>query len=293
MAAAGRAWLRPLSAQSARLAPSAVARSAPAACAAAAARLAARADCLRAADFAAPQRRAFSASAGDPGPDRRGRKSRQTAEGEAQEAAEERARAEAEEQGSSKGQALSLLGMTGFGLSMIVRNPIAARSMGVLGPVGMLMGGLLSLYEVGGWRLILAIPTTLAGIAGAGAMADGSFEQGLREEAAASLAEGCAALPGDVVAAVRQVGRGREYETNRMSMDLEWRPADAESQRPQWRVEVLATRPSKFRPWTLSTLRAYQAEEAAQSSSAGPPPQSRYWEPNSPGPLTWKLVWQA
>ena len=64
---------------------------------------------------------------------------------------------------SHYGHKITLVGMSTLALSFLVKNPLAARAMRLAGPVPMVLGGVLSIYEFGGWRLLLAIPSSILG----------------------------------------------------------------------------------------------------------------------------------
>mmetsp|Transcript_147861 Transcript_147861/g.474671 ORF Transcript_147861/g.474671 Transcript_147861/m.474671 type:complete len:307 (-) Transcript_147861:234-1154(-) len=189
-----------------------------------------------------------------------------------------------------RGEAMALLGMTGFGLSMVLRNPATARMLRVAGPGGMALGLLLSVYDVGGWKLILAIPLAVAGYSGAGYAFDVSKEQQLKGELAAELREACPELPADIAEVIQNAG-GCECETNKFRLQTEWQ---ATKDGPHWRITCAATRPSRFQPWSISSIEASSGhiELASPRGDGVPPPQTRVWDSASRGPVRWQVLWQ-
>jgi len=191
---------------------------------------------------------------------------------------------------SSRGTTVTLLGMSGFALSLFLRNPLAARVLRVAGPGGMLVGAVLSIYELGGWRLLLSIPVLIVGTSGASHLVDASYEDELKKEVVHDSREGCPEMPLDMIEAV-QSAHGRQYETNRIRL---YAVCHADQQdAPAWSLECLASRPSSFRPWSVTALRVSRASDNPNAAGDDcPPPQTRYWTPKPSGPSSWQLVWQ-
>jgi len=195
---------------------------------------------------------------------------------------------------SGRGEAIGLLGLSGLGLSMILRNPAAARALRIAGPGGMILGAIISIYEIGGWRLLLAIPVTLVSYKGAVHFSDQRLEGELKQDVVSAVSSACPQAPEELFA-VLHAERGREYETNKFSLEVESaRKADG----PMWRLELCALRPSRFQAWSLSSLKVLRGEAAQPSLPSGasgsedpppPPPQTRYWSRPS---VDWQLVWQ-
>merc|ERR1711879_940341 len=143
----------------------------------------------------------------------------------------------------------------------------------------MLVGAVVSIYELGGWRLLVSIPVLLAGTSGANYLVDASYEDRLKNEVVHDLKEGCPEMPLDMMDAV-QSAHCHQYETNCIRLRAECHVSN-QQEVPAWRLECLATRSSSFRPWSISALRVSRANGNHRGPAGGacPPPQTRYWNP--------------
>jgi len=199
--------------------------------------------------------------------------------------------ADAGSQDSNRGTTVTLLGMSGFALSLFLRNPLAARALRIAGPGGMLVGAVISIYEFGGWRLLVSIPLLVAGTSGAGHLLDASYEDKLKKEIAQDLRDGCPEVPPDLMDAT-QSAHGCQYETNRIRLYAECNMEQQDA--APWSLECLATRPSGIQPWSVSALRVSRAgdQRRREGGDGCPPPQTRFWNPEHGGPVSWQLVWQ-
>eukprot|EP00928_Gymnodinium_smaydae_P028760 TRINITY_DN2184_c1_g1_i8.p1 TRINITY_DN2184_c1_g1~~TRINITY_DN2184_c1_g1_i8.p1 ORF type:complete len:346 (-),score=47.07 TRINITY_DN2184_c1_g1_i8:634-1584(-) len=198
-----------------------------------------------------------------------------------------------QERTSNRGEAISWLGLSGFGLSLILRNPVAARALRIAGPAGMLAGMVLSIYEVGGWRLLISIPVFLVGLSGAGNLLNAWHESRLKQDIVNDLKVGCPELTSDVLDAL-QLEHGHEYETNRLRLAVECRQEASEGIATAWRVECKASRTSGLHPWSVVDLQASRGTAIRDEASDGqPPPQTRFWDSSGQGVrFTWQVVWQ-
>lgn len=190
---------------------------------------------------------------------------------------------------SVRGETMTLLGMTGFGLSMVLRNPAAAQTLRVAGPAGMALGVFLSVYQVGGWKLVFLIPLAIAGFTGAGYMFDNMQEESFKQRLAEELREHCPQLPSDF-AEVLHSARGAEYETNKFRLEARWKVAGAED--AHWCITVAAERSSRFGAWAASSLEVAAGRPVAANGGDGTPPaQTRYWDSKAAGAVKYQIVW--
>merc|ERR1712174_33414 len=114
----------------------------------------------------------------------------------------------------------------------------------------MVFGLLVSIYEVGGWRLILSIPVMFGGGVTLCSVYDTSAEKELKKQVILELCQACPDLPQAEAMEALQAVRGHEYESNCMRFDVQWAGSVVGS--PQRRIEIFATRPSKLTSWTVT-----------------------------------------
>lgn len=193
------------------------------------------------------------------------------------------------------GDKLMLAGASSMIASTVVRTASYAQFLRFAGPGPMLVGAVLSVYELGGWRLLLALPATAGAVAGVGRFAGSMREASLKDEATQELREQCPELPCEALDAIRATP-AREYETNRLRLEVEWAAGASTGPDevaalafPKWQVMVEAVRDSPLAPWRLTALRASRALRARPSFEQGQlPPQTRFWG----SALEWQIVWQ-
>lgn len=236
-----------------------------------------------------------STSRGEPTPtgDQSEKKSKQegTPPGENDAASEEKQ----QESRVHKGEAMTFIGIGAFAASMFLRNPAAARILRFAGPGGMLIGAMLSIYELGGWRLLLGLPVAGIGIQVATGVASNRSIETLKSDAIASVSEACPDVPADALEALRKES-GTEYETNRLRMEVVWHSDQSLGQSvtdaPSWRFEITAERESRFRPWRILVIRTSRSIIEVESADAKPSAQTRSWSASDPPSRRWSIVWQ-
>merc|ERR1711879_329643 len=103
----------------------------------------------------------------------------------------------------------------------------------------MLLGSVVTLYELGGWRLLLGIPATGASLAVISRFANGLYAERFRADLIRDLSEGCPQIPADVVELLR-TAEVCEIETNRVR--LECQMSSELGSTTQWRVVACGTR---------------------------------------------------
>lgn len=151
----------------------------------------------------------------------------------------------------------------------------------------MLLGAIVSVYELGGWPLLLGLPATIAAFASASNIVEGVWEDQFRDEVIHDLREGCPDIPEGAITALSAT-RARQYETNRLRLEVQW-TADTTGA-ATWRIEVRGSRPNLSKPWLVTELRALTARVTERSPDT-PPPQTRFWDSQAPQ-LQWETVWQ-
>merc|ERR1719476_846292 len=131
----------------------------------------------------------------------------------------------------------------------------------------MAFGAILSLYDLGGWRLLVALPITFAGFCGASYYSDGQNEALLKGQVEELLLAECPQLPREFTQEL-QGARGIEFENNKLRLNATWEVQPSVPSEPShWRIECLATRTSKFGCWSISSL---------QVSTGGPGGESHF-----------------
>lgn len=204
---------------------------------------------------------------------------------------ESAAREDAGDSAPAAGPAMTMLGASGFAASIFLQSPVAKGALRVLGPGGMLIGALMTIYELGGWRLIFSIPLLIGGGSALCNVIDGSAEQTFKEAVLREVQEGFPELPAGVEEALK-TATAKEYETNRLCLQAE---CDVEEggKASRSRLYVLAKRESRFQPWVATTITASRGvpKEIPAGGVGQPPPQTRYWSAEG-GQMEWKVVWQ-
>lgn len=172
--------------------------------------------------------------------------------------------------------------------STVIRLGPLANFFRFAGPVPMVIGAVVSLYELGGWRMFLALPATVGTIVGMRRYSETVKETHMKDEAASELQASCPTVPVDAVDAMR-LAPAREFETNRLRLQVEWPPTSAGG--PEWQLNVTATRDSPFQPWHVDSIRASQGIRTPEKGNI-PPPQTRQWRADATSSLEWVTVWQ-
>lgn len=168
------------------------------------------------------------------------------------------------------------------GAAMLPRFAGAASLLRFAGVGPMLLGTVVSAYELGGWKLIIAVPATCLAFAGTTMYVDTVVEQRVKDEVIRDLHTGCPNVPAAAIEALKGA-RLCQYETNRMRLQLEW-PAE----NPQWRIQVLGERPLVSQPWSVTNLAVSSAKASIDNQRL--PPQTRNWE-SRVQPVQWEIVW--
>merc|ERR1712217_440898 len=115
----------------------------------------------------------------------------------------------------------------------------------------MLLGLVVTMYELGGWRLLLGIPATAASLAMISRFADGLYAEKFRDDLIHDLSVGCPQVPADVVELLR-IAEVCEIETNRVRLEVQTstRPGSV----TKWRVVACGTRENISQPWNVRAL---------------------------------------
>mmetsp|Transcript_1954 Transcript_1954/g.2614 ORF Transcript_1954/g.2614 Transcript_1954/m.2614 type:complete len:299 (-) Transcript_1954:276-1172(-) len=191
---------------------------------------------------------------------------------------------------SGRGEAATLLGMTGFGLSMVLRNPAAARALRVAGPAGMALGVFLTVYDLGGWKLVIAVPVSILAFSCAGYFFDSKEEENIKSALVNEIRTNCVELPSDVAEALPEA-QGIEYESNKWRLEKDFEGKTVRD--PHWRVRAKATRGSRFSPWVLSSIEVSRGTRVeVKEGESALPPQTRNWDCTK-GQLKWEVIWDT
>merc|ERR1712232_654104 len=104
------------------------------------------------------------------------------------------------------------LGGSAVAASFVVRGAAAANILRFAagGPV-LAIGAAVSLYEVGGWRLLAAVPACVVAGLAAGHASDSWKEQALKEDVASRIRQACPSAPEKAVAMLLTIS-ATEYE---------------------------------------------------------------------------------
>lgn len=108
-----------------------------------------------------------------------------------------------------------------------------------------------------------------------------------REEVGREIQQGCPEIPEGALKALADVPI-REFETNRLRAEVEWR---GEAAAGQWRLEVQASRTSALVAWQVTSLNVLRA--STTSLGSGLAPQTRQWSADARGQVRWQEVWQS
>jgi len=187
------------------------------------------------------------------------------------------------------GDKIVILGITMRGAAMLPRLAPAARLLRFAGTPAMVAGTVVTIYEIGGWPLLLGIPTTAAGLFAAGQVADASFGERLRTEIVQDVRAECLNIPAGAIEAL-QAAPLHQYETNRVRLEVLC-PGESSSGQ-QWKIVVYGTRENMSQPWSVTTLQVSCGVVEEHSLAQGAlPPQTRSWDRDA-APMRWKSVWQ-
>lgn len=199
------------------------------------------------------------------------------------------------------GDLLVMLGGSAVAASFVVRGAAATNILRFAagGPI-LAIGAVVSLYEIGGWQLVVAVPASVAAVVAAGHASDTWREGALREEVVSQVRQACPTAPEEVLVMLRTVP-ACEYETNKLHLKVFWQEDVADGQastvsRPDaWRLQISAVRSSCLHPWVLTALRADTGSiDITSNEGTGRklPPQTRHWKANSEEAMRWHTVWQ-
>ncbi|CAJ1385960.1 unnamed protein product [Effrenium voratum] len=177
------------------------------------------------------------------------------------------------------GERLVVLGMGLRGAALLPRLAPAANALRFAGVGPMAVGAVVSIYELGGWRLMLAVPATLGAVVSASMLTESKLEDHLKEEILKQMGEASGGWPPELLPALREA-KVSHYESNRCKVQ-----AQCGEGALTWKVEVHAERRSFPQPWQASKVQVSRGEPGATASAL--PPQTRHWEP----PLQWSVVW--
>lgn len=184
------------------------------------------------------------------------------------------------------GDKMVILGISLRGAAMLPRFAQFAPALRFLGGGPMLVGAVVSAYEVGGWRLLLGAPSAVGAALIGGVLMDKQWEDRVKLEAMKELREGCSPLPDEAIASLHSV-QAQQYETNRVRVESEWKGDDLNC--PHWKILLYGTRRNITQPWSVTSLQVSRSSELGEVDSL--PPQTRTWN-RGVGATHWELVWQ-
>lgn len=179
------------------------------------------------------------------------------------------------------GEKLVVFGLGLRGLALLPRFAGSAQLLRFAGVGPMAVGAAVSLYELGGWRLVLAVPTSVGVAVSASMLTEQKLEEQLKEELLQRLSES-SAVPEKLLLEVRSA-KLLNFETNRCKLDVQARTPDGIS----WHLEVRAERKSFPLQWQMTQLYVRSASAATGQTSL--PPQTRHWDPQQEV-LKWSTV---
>lgn len=185
------------------------------------------------------------------------------------------------------GDKMVLLGLSMRGAAMLPQLVSVSRLLRFAGAGPMLLGSIVTIYEIGGWKLLLGIPATAASLTAIGKIANQLHAERFRSDIAHDLSVGCPNIPADLVELL-PTAEVHEVETNRVRMEVEWTTSPG---RNHWRIVAYGTRENMWQPWNVRTLQVSCGVEDACDFARGLPPQSRDWDCNTV-PLRWEVIWQ-
>lgn len=195
----------------------------------------------------------------------------------------------AEESTHTWGDKLVLFGLTLRGAALVPRLFSMAPMLRFAGGIPMLAGTVVTLYDIGGWKLLLGIPATTVALLTAGKLADNRCDENFRAEIIQDLARECPAIPSSVIEALEATS-ARQYETNRVRLELQC-PADKDAS-GNWRIVAFGTRDHMSQRWCITSLEASHGVMETQTHLQGlPPPQTRFWDGDAI-PIRWEMMYQ-
>lgn len=186
------------------------------------------------------------------------------------------------------GDKMVLLGLSMRGAAMLPQLAYASRVLRFAGTGPMLLGSVVTIYELGGWRLLLGIPATAASFVAVGKFADGVHAERFRTETLNEVSVACPDIPAHVVSLLPNA-EVCEIETNRVRMEVQ-HPCDLGSA-VQWRIVAYGTREKMWQPWQIVTLQVSCGVPDARYNARSLPPQTCDWD-FSTAPLRWEVIWQ-
>eukprot|EP00931_Biecheleriopsis_adriatica_P102915 TRINITY_DN77818_c0_g1_i1.p1 TRINITY_DN77818_c0_g1~~TRINITY_DN77818_c0_g1_i1.p1 ORF type:complete len:270 (-),score=36.43 TRINITY_DN77818_c0_g1_i1:60-869(-) len=182
-----------------------------------------------------------------------------------------------------------LVGALLRGAAMLPRFTAAAPMLRFAGAGPLAAGAMISVYEIGGWRLVLAIPGTVALGTGASLLMECKLEDKFKDEVLRCLKASNLDIPDHVVESLREVPVC-QYETNLVKFVAEVLE-DASCPSKRWRIEALGHRSAFPARWSLTSLNVATSKPDIASTSFDLPPQTRNWDAQVQRPQ-WVHTWQ-
>jgi len=206
--------------------------------------------------------------------------------------AEESAKSEAADGTTTWGDKFMLFGLVLRGAAALPRFAGAAGVLRFAGAGPMLLGAVISVYELGGWRLVVSIPILGVAAVSADAYFEGIRQDRVREELVHDVQESCPDMAAGALEALRSA-RVRQFENNRFRLEAQWIAATSGGR--CWRIEASGVRPNRTSAWTVAELRVLVAMPTSSSETGGRleelAPQTRFWDAHGPQ-LQWETTWQ-
>mmetsp|Transcript_56470 Transcript_56470/g.132452 ORF Transcript_56470/g.132452 Transcript_56470/m.132452 type:complete len:303 (-) Transcript_56470:34-942(-) len=231
-----------------------------------------------------------SSSSGSPGGDNKDKGSSNEKSGQADRSDVQANAREQEQKGTEQvetwGDKLFIFGALLRVAAMLPRFAGGAQALRFAGTGPMLVGAVITVYEIGGWKLVVSIPVVIVAGFAVGNASDEQKAEDFKKNIMQELRTGCPELPEEVYPAIHAAS-SRQYETNKMILEVVW-PQGTDSH-PQWRCDALAKRSSFLGTWATTSLKVSHAVESAKDTST-PPPQTRSWDAHAPQ-MTWQLHW--
>ncbi|CAK9019487.1 unnamed protein product [Durusdinium trenchii] len=205
---------------------------------------------------------------------RRSEQKTKDSEGQGESAQSEEA---AQPQAQTFGEKFVVFGLALRGMALLPRFAPAAQLLRVAGVGPMAVGAVVSLYELGGWPLLLAVPGTATLALSASVLVESNLEEQLRADVLQRLSD---EVPPALLEALRSA-EVKSFETNRCKIEAQIRDGGV-----SWHLEVRAERRSFPLQWQLTNM---QVRTGRPSSQKGLPPQTRDWKPQEEH-LEWTTV---
>lgn len=187
------------------------------------------------------------------------------------------------------GDKLAALGLSLRAAALLPRLAPLSQALRFAGAGPMIAGTLVTLYEIGGWRLLLAIPTTTAACLSLEGYVDAQRESDFKADVSGILTETCPSFPKHFFEDL-QSASARQYETNHICLEVS---AVGEAGDQKWHAIAYGQREHACQKWVITSVSASRGKVDMKEISRGlPPAQTRTWG-CSTAPFCWEIVYQT